>query len=328
MILADRGRAAILMLAAALGATGAEPPAAEIANGHLHAKLLLPDPANGYYRATRFDWAGVIASLEAGGHSYFGQWFPQYDPKTHDAIMGPVEEFLTDGSGLGYGEAKPGEVFVKIGVGALRKPDEPRFRQFSTYEIADSGKWTVHAFADRVEFIQELDADNGYAYLYRKTVRLTPGKAELVLEHSLRNTGRKAIATSVYNHDFFMLDGEPTGPDVAVTFPFALRASKDMAPLAELRDRQLVYLRELQPRETASAWLEGFGSGAADYDIRVENRKTGAGVRQRGDRAVAKLNFWSIRTTVCPEAYIDLKLEPGHETDWRIAYEFYSVPKQ
>ena len=316
------------MLAAAFGATAAEPPSTEIANGHVHAKLLLPDPASGYYRATRFDWSGLIASLEAGGHSYFGQWFERYDPKIHDAVMGPVEEFLTEGSGLGYEAAKPGEVFVKIGVGAVRKPDEPRFRQFSTYEIADPGKWTVHTFGDRVEFIHELNAGNGYAYLYRKTVRLTPGRAELVVEHQLKNTGSKTIETSVYNHDFFMLDGRPTGPDITVTFPFALRVSKDMAPLAEIRGSQLVYSRELQPREAASAWLEGFGSSAADYDIRVENRKTGAGVRQRGDRPISKLNFWSIRTTVCPEAYVDLTVEPGRETEWRIAYEFYSVPKQ
>ena len=316
----------MLMIAAVFGAMGAEPPAAEISNGQVRAKLYLPDAENGYYRATRFDWAGVVASLEAGGHSYFGKWFDRYEPKIHDAIMGPVEEFLTDGHGLGYNEAKPGEVFVKIGVGAIRKPDGPRFRQFSTYEIANQGKWTVHQAADSVEFVQELDAGNGYAYRYHKTLRLTPGKAELVLEHRLENTGRKTIDTSVYEHNFFMLDGQPTGPDIRVTFAFAPRALGNLAPLAELSGNSLVYLRELQTRETAQSWLEGYGAGAADYDIRVENRRTGAAVRQRGDRPLSKLNFWSIRTTVCPEAYVDLHIEPGKEATWRIAYEFYTVP--
>jgi hypothetical protein len=72
--------------------------------------------------------------------------------------------------------------------------------------------------------------------------------------------------------------------------------------------------------------LEGFGTSAGDYDIRVENRKTGAGVRQTGDRPMSKLHLWSIRTTVCPEAFIDLRIEPGKESSWRIAYEFYQVP--
>jgi hypothetical protein len=326
MILGARGRVAILMLGAALGAVAADPPSAEISNGKVHAKLYLPDPTDGYYRGTRFDWSGQVASLEAGGHTYFGQWFERYDPKLHDSIMGPVEEFLTGGAGLGYAEAKAGDVFVKIGVGTLRKPDEPRFRQFSTYDIVDPGKWTVSRFPDRVEFVHELDAHNGYAYVYRKTLRLIPGKAELVLEHSLRNTGRKEIQTAVYEHDFFMLDARPTGPAIRVTFPFAVHALKDMAPLAETRGNEVVYLRELEPRETASSWLEGFGPAVSDYDIRVENRETGAGVRQRSDRPMAKLNFWSIRTTVCPEAYIDLRIAPGSESRWQIAYEFYRTP--
>src|SRR3954468_2801637 len=90
----------------------AEAPEAEISNGALRAKLYLPDAENGYYRATRFDWSGVISSLEYKGHNYFGKWFEKYDPKIHDAIMGPVEEFRTNGSGLGYEEAKAGETFI------------------------------------------------------------------------------------------------------------------------------------------------------------------------------------------------------------------------
>src|SRR5271169_5089953 len=114
-------------------------PQAEISNSQIHAKLYLPDPQSGYYRATRFDWSGVVSSLQWNGHEYFGKWFDRYDPKIHDSITGPVEEFLA----LGYAEASPGATFVKIGVGSLRKPAEPAYRQFSTYEIVDPGKWTV-----------------------------------------------------------------------------------------------------------------------------------------------------------------------------------------
>src|SRR5215471_14348976 len=101
--------------------TAAQFPEAEISNTRIRAKLYLPDPESGYYRATRFDWSGQIASLEWKGHNYFGQWFERYDPKLHDAIMGPVEEFIAP---LGYDEAKPGETFLRIGAGIARKPDE------------------------------------------------------------------------------------------------------------------------------------------------------------------------------------------------------------
>src|SRR5258707_14691686 len=177
----------------------AQPPQADIANSKVKAKLYLPDAEKGYYRATRFDWGGVVASLEANGHNYFGVWFDKYDPKLHDAITGPVEEFLTGDSALGYDEAKAGDKFVRIGVGALRKPQEARFERFKTYEIVDSGKWSVKHGADWAEFTHQLTDTNGYAYLYKKRLSLTKGKAEVMIEHSLKNTGRKAIDTNVYN---------------------------------------------------------------------------------------------------------------------------------
>jgi hypothetical protein len=303
----------------------ADPTQAEISNGVIRAKLYLPDAQQGYYQGTRFDWSGVMPSLEYKGHQYFGQWFPKYDPKQHDAIMGPVEEFLTSGAGLGYAEAKPGENFVKIGVGAIKKPDEPRFRQFSTYEIADHGKWTVKKAADHVEFAQELKDTNGYAYVYRKTVRLTKGKPELVLQHTLKNTGKKVIESSVYEHNFWVIDSQPTGPDFTVTFPFDAKNVASFRGLAETKGKQLVYLSELQQGQTAQSVIEGYGASPSDYDIRVENKKTGAGVRTTADRPLSKINFWSIRSTLCPEPYIDMKIEPGKEFTWTIKYEFYTL---
>jgi hypothetical protein len=313
------------LAAAALAAAGF--PQAEISNGSVRAKLYLPDALQGYYRATRFDWSGQIASLEFQGHNYFGQWFDRYDANRSDSILGPVEEFLSGGVGLGYNEVKPGESYVKIGVGALRKPEERAFSQFKTYEITDPGKWTVSQFPGRVEFTHELRATAGYAYLYKKTVSLSKGKPQLVLEHSLKNTGIKPIETSVYEHNFYVIDGRPAGPDFIVKFPFALRAAADLRGLAEIRGTQFTYLKELQQGQTVHSMLEGYGNTAKDYDIRVENTAAHAGVRQTSDRPLAKLVFWSIRTTVCPEAYIDMRIEPGKEFTWRIAYDFYTLPE-
>jgi hypothetical protein len=311
-----------------IAAAGAGAPEAEIKNGTIVAKLYLPDPQQGYYRGTRFDWSGVIHSLRYQGHEYFGPWFERYDPKTHDAITGPVEEFLTRDAGLGYADAKPGGSFIRIGVGVVRKPDEPAYRRFNTYEILDPGKWTVRKESDSIEFTQELTSDTGYAYVYRKTVRLAKDKPVLTLEHSLRNTGRHVIETAVYDHNFFVMDGQPTGPESVVRFPFEARAAKDLKDLAQVREGQLVYLKELEKGQSVFTEVEGFGATARDYDIRLENRKAGAGVRIIGDKPISKLVYWSIRTTFCPEPYIDMKIEPGGESMWKISYEFYSLPKQ
>jgi hypothetical protein len=309
-------------------ASAADYPEARLSNGKVEAKLLLPDAKTGYYRGTRFDWSGAISSLQFQGHEFFGKWFDRYDPKIHDAIMGPVEEFLTDGKGLGYDEAKAGESYVKIGVGAIRKPEESAFRQFGTYDITDNGKWTTSLTPNSATFTQELTDTLGYAYVYRKTVRLTPGKPELVLEHSLRNTGKKTIVSSVYEHNFYMLDNQPAGPGYSVLFNFDVQPRANLRGAAEARGKEFTYLQELQGRQSVFSQLEGFStSRVADYDIRVENRNAKIGVRQTADRPMSRLMFWSIRTTVCPEAYIDLKIEPGQESTWTIKYEFYTLPR-
>jgi len=317
----------ILLGCVAIGAAmAADVPQADITNGVLKAKLYLPDAQNGYYQGTRFDWSGVIASLEYKGHNYFGKWFDKYDPKIHDAITGPVEEFMHDMKALGYDEAKPGELFVKIGVGAIKKLEERQYKRFGTYEIADTGKWSTKKGADFVEFTQELKDSNGYAYIYKKTVRLTKGKPQMVIEHSLKNTGKKTIETNVYNHGFFMLDGAVTGPDMVVKFPFEAKATANLQGFAELQGKEFHYLKELTARGSVHSEISGFGPTDKDFDFRIENKKTGAGVRLTGNHPLSKIDFWSPRTTVCPEAYIDLKVEPGKESKWQLTYDFYVTP--
>ena len=314
-------------------------PRATISNGMVRAELFLPDAANGFYRGTRFDWSGTISSLEYRGHRFFGQWFVRGDPAVRDiefdpasnghvagaasANIGPVEEFSTP---IGYNEAAVGETFLKVGVGMLRKPQEERYGPFNDYEIVNGGKWTVRTEPSRVEFIQELADPSGFGYVYSKTVSLTPGRPELVLAHRFKNTGRRAIDTPVYDHNFIVLDGQPSGPDFVIRFPFELAAARDQKGLAETRGREVVFLRELQRDERAMISILGYGDSAADYDIAVEHLKSGAGVRIRGDRPLARMMVWSIRSTLSPEAFIQLRADPGSEFTWRISYEFYTLP--
>ena len=302
-------------------------PEASISNGSIKVRFFLPDPERGYYRGTRFDWAGVIPSLEYKGHNYFGVWFDKYDPKLHDAITGPVEEFYFKDAALGYAEAKAGGTFVRIGVGVLRKPEEPKFDRFHTYEIVDGGKWTVNAHRESIDFHHRLaDKASGYAYDYHKTVRLLSGKPEMEIEHTLKNTGSKPIETDVYNHNFFVIDGQQTGPDLSVTFPFDPKSTRDMGGMAELRGRELAYTRIVGHDEHVMTEIEGFGSAAGDHSFKVENRKTGAGVRVSGDHPMSRLLFWCGWKVLSPENYVTMKIEPGKEFRWTVRYEFYTLP--
>lgn len=295
-------------------------PTARITNGLVSAILYLPNAERGYYRATRFDWSGVVADLQAGGHSYFGRWNPKYDPKLHDAITGPVQEYVT---GQGFDAAKPGGTFVKIGVGVLRKPAEA-MRGFQTLEIVDGGKWSIRVHDDSVEFVHEVnDPVSGYGYRYTKTVALPKGKMQMTLTQRLESTGVHPIDTQMYDHNFFVLDGQPSGPDVEVRVPFKLEAFNVRGDAIQVGADRLNYLK---PIETANRMqLKGFGASPADYDIRVENRKTKAGVRVTSDRPLSDMVFWTSPRTTCPEAYIHVHAERDRPMDWTITYDFYTV---
>ena len=315
------------VLLCALPLLAADFPEATISNGQVTAKLYLPDSKAGYYRATRFDWSGVIADLTYGAHHYFGVWFPHYDAHLHDAISGPVEEFRTGESAPGFDEAPVGGQFVRIGVGVLRKDADEKFQQFKTYEIVDPGKWAVKTSPTSVEFTQELmDSTSGYGYLYTKRVHLAEGKPQLIIDHTLKNTGRRELATNVYSHNFWVIDQQPSGPDFAVRFPFAPKATLDLKGLATVKGNELTYLQALPAGQSVYTELTGFGTTAKDFDIRVENRKTGAGVRLTGDRPLSRIVFWSIRTVLSPEPYIEMKVAPQQEFTWRLTYDFYELP--
>jgi hypothetical protein len=315
-------------------------PEAQISNRHIKAKLYLPDAQRGFYRSTRFDWSGVIASLEYNGHQYYGPWFTGSDPSVRDfvyrdadilvspqsGVVGPAEEFQRP---QGYSTAKAGETFVKIGVGVLRKNDDTPYSAYNTYEIVDAGKWSSRPAADSVEFSQELsDPRSGYGYLYRKAVRLTAGRPELVIEHSLQNTGRVPLDANQYNHNFLVLDRAPTGPEFTISATFQIQATRPPDPkLAEIRGNRIVYLKRLEGEERVTFGIQGFDKEPKAYDFRVESRRTGAGVRVTSDRPPVSIGFWSIRSVISVEPFVDVSTEPGKTTTWKYVYTYYTNPQ-
>lgn len=302
-----------------ISVTGQDIPQAEISNGIIKAHFYLPDGEKGYYRATRFDWSGIITNLEFNNHNYFGQWFDKYSPTIHDAIMGPVEEFLP----VGYDEVKAGGNFIRIGVGALEKPEEKGYGQFKLYKIANPGTWSVDTRPDQIKFRHELK-ESQYAYDYIKTVKAVKGKPVMIISHSLKNTGNKTIETTVYNHNFMIIDKELTGPNYVIHFPVEVSGEgQGIGTNARFEGNKLVFI-DYPQRSIFVNPINGFGNDKKEYNLRIENIKTGAGVKIVGDQPIAKLVFWSSSRTVCPEPFINVKVEPGKTFKWEISYEFYT----
>ncbi len=293
-------------------------PMTEISNEHLKAKLYLPDAQNGYYRGTRFDWSGVIYALEYKNHQYFGEWFEKHDPLIHDAICGPVDEFMP----VGYEDVSVGSEFLRIGVGTLRKPEEDQYDRFKLYEILNTGTRSVSIENDFIVFRHILENDP-FSYIYIKTVKLID--TTLRLEYTLENTGFKALSTSVYNHNFFTIDQQKTGPYITIRFSFQPEGKwRDENGPAMIKDYQICYSRELNKGESVFMDpLTGFDPEKKGYHFTIENSKTGAGVKMTTNHKLLKMIFWACSTTSCPEPYMKLEIGPGEKAKWMNQYEFY-----
>jgi len=320
-------------------ACAAQPPQTSIQNKQLRVKVYLPDAKNGFYTGTRFDMSGVIGDLEFAGHHLYRPWFVSVDPTVRDfaytdagitaatnsAMVGPVEEFQTP---QGYDTAKPGETFLKVGVGLLRKADDTPYAFAKHFELVDGGKWTTHSTKDSITFVQILGGkDSDYAYVYMKTVRLVPGSTELVIEHHLRNTGKLPIASKLYDHNFFTADGMDVGAGESVSVPYAVHPTRQPDPkfvslTGTPTGTTAQYVVDLQGQDRVAFGLQGFSSDPKDYDFFITDPKAGVGVRIKGDRPLVDASVWSIRSVLAVEPFIAIQADPGKEFSWSYTYDY------
>ncbi len=297
-------------------------PSLTISNDEVEMKLYLPDAENGLYRATRFDWSGVIGSVRYKGHEYFGYWKKTHDPLFHEDLSGPVEGYIQPG--LGYDEAETGGEYVRIGVGVIEKPDEEEYNFRNNYKLLDPGTWTIDHGSDWITFIQELNSGIGYSYTYQKTIKLKEDGFRM--EHRLENTGSRAIETDQFNHNFFMIDGEPSGTAFRIQFPYKVSTESDTQGFVELQGNELRFIRDLHDEDAFFLLLEGYGSEVSDHQVTVINEKSGAGVSFSVNKPLHRMAFWACLTTLSPENSIWISVKPGESETWDAEYTLFTKP--
>jgi hypothetical protein len=294
-----------------------------LSHDQLTLSVALPGAA-GTYRGTRFSWAGNIAEVTWGERHLFGPWQPgPLAPDVHDNVSGTAGEFgmgIADNvpPPLGFNEAAPGDGFVKIGVGVLRRPDDKPYAFAGNYEWVEAPAWEVDGGRRCVRMRQRL-AFNGYGYDYTHTIELVPGVPTFVTRHRLTNTGGKPIRQAHYSHNFMILDRQPVGPDYEVLFPFSPGPAFKEDSDAVLQGNRLGFRRPL--KKAVFAMLTGFAGGFADNRFTIRNRRTGLAVNVIGDRPILRYHCFAAPGAVCPEPFVETNAAPGETITWEHRYE-------
>lgn len=289
--------------------------------------IYLPDSGDGFYRGTRFDWAGVIGSLSWNGHEFFGEWCER-NPVGFQSITGPVDEFLTADDiffgGPLYDETPVGGTWPKIGVGMLEKDEAEPFVFWKTYPIAEAGRRETEVGESSLKFVQTVDEQaNGWGYRYTKSIELDAELTGFHLFYTLENIGQRRYDLEVYNHNFFQIDNTSVGPDYIVRFPFEIQTEK--APEGHLQVAGSE-LRMSAPMGNGSfAEICGPRGDAGDHCFEVVNCKTGVAVRCTGTLPLTRFNLWACARACCPEPYSRVSVEPGEIRKWSRTYEFSEV---
>lgn len=297
-----------------------------LSNDQVKMKVFTIDPQQGIYRATRFDWSGIIGSVQFKGHEYFAYWKDRHDPSFHEDLAGPAEGFIE--AGPGYKEAKPGGKFIRIGVGVLEKPDEERYVMKAGYKILDHGTWKTELGADWITFTQTLSSNFGYGYVYTKTIRLK--NDGFTMEHSLQNTGEKLIETDQFNHNFFTIDNQQSGPPFKIIFPYDISTNNDLKGFLEIDGNELKFIKKLESKtpvfnnsdqdDNVFLVLTGYNDQPSDHQVTVLYEDTGTGITFSVNKPLYRMAFWACKSTFCPENSIWISVKPGETERWTSDY--------
>ena len=146
------------------------------------------------------------------------------------------------------------------------------------------------------------------------------------MSHGLTNTGQQPITTTVYNHNFLVLDRAAPGPDFEISFPFAVTSDRPPdAAAATISGNTARYMKRLENHERVAFPVQGIAAAAKDHSFRIDNTRLGVGMTVTGDRPAARIQLWSIRSVLAIEPFIDIAIEPGKSFEWQTVYSYHQT---
>jgi hypothetical protein len=348
--------------------------------GDLSVVVFLPDglkPGEAtYYKSTRFEWGSMIGAVTRTSVNFQGReethvlygtrnWRVPHDPYWPESGVGLASEFGVGDDGsfctffcgwdqvnevtngvLGYGEAKTGETFLKLGVGELVKgscstcDSAEDFKFNSPYQFGSPPVWTLEEGGDGRSAVLRHEAvlrQHGY----RLEKRITLNDDQLLVRNTLTNLGRVPFATAWYSHHFFTCDSRPVGSGYAIDVDLAgTKGAYDepgtwswSTPLADYakvvprKDRVSIEMqRGVEAKVRIKAEFAKDPTSHGEFTIRACNtaiRETIPEVAQpHGGVSMYAYNLYIESGTFSPEPQIYMRLYPGESRSWTQQLDF------
>ena len=307
-------------------------------------------PPGTVYRGSRFDWTGFITQVTLDKRHTFCAPESLQEGQGSGGI-GLCNEFGID-QPIGYADAKPGDLFPKLGIGLLRRPDGADYSFGRSYEIAQAFpvRVDVESSGDRATFVTEPVDCRGYAARLTKTVGVRSNVLEIA--YQLDNAGSQPLATIEYCHNFVAIDGHLIGPDYRLRLPYPIQLER-LTPLARqtlprvartlLPDALLDRLADNALKRMTSA-LDISGSDVrfraapqqAYYFRPLGYARTeqpqwelallpqGVAMREHDDFAPCRVAVWGTGHVISAEVFASIQVPPGGTQRWTRRYEFLS----
>jgi hypothetical protein len=353
---------------------------------YLPASLSMNKNEQVFYESSRFEHGSMIGSItrrKQGGekHVLYGTdlWRAPHNPFWPESGVGLASEFgvgddgdfctyrcgwygvnnITNGV-LGYQQARAGDPFLKIGVGALVKgscqacdiTDGYKFN--SPYRFANDPIWSMYQ-PSVGNLILEHEAHLG-KYGYRIKKEITLEEDTLLVSTTLTNLGVEAFSTVWYSHHFYSCDSKPIGPGYQVEMDIkeSEDAHGDVREMYEEPGVMAGWSKELSDYAKVSARDE---TVTVDLDRTVEpgttikaefrkdERTTGAfsikGCGAYMEEDIPELrnqpndpvkmygfNLYMERGTLSPEPQLLIQLQSSHSKTWtqRLVFSEASTP--
>ena len=286
-----------------------------IRNRHLEVRLLLPGSG---CDDSRFSRMGTVAQVtDSAGNTYLGRESGEDGDYTGPGGIGLACEFCT-AEPWGYGDALPGQKFLKPGVGTLIRPDSGDYSFFNNYRFVPF-ETEFSLRRDGAGFVQRDCRLGDIVFTLSKEILLQGDS--LVIANELRNDGGCALTGDEYCHNFLSFGGRGIVPGLEFDCEPFFEPDSAAFP-AERKERGGL-------RFTGSPEESLFGSAylsppLSEASWAVRDWRSGLGVGCREGFPVSRIALWGTSSVFSPEAYLSFSIAPGESIRWSREYRFGS----